>query len=134
MGTTTNLYIFRPATPAADVLRERAISCISELSASNDIGFTLAYRLAVGAGCAPTKHPDNLTPAEQEALLDLNLVMQSWRELGDCRPPQDHVEFLSSLGRLGGRNSFVCGHLTAWGRKIVERYDAEAEARSIRSQ
>lgn len=133
MGSTTNLHIFRPPTPAANVLRERAISCLLELKASNDIRFPLAYRLAVGAPCLDSKTPDNLTPAECEAVLDLTLAMQGWRETGDVRPPQDHLEVIACLSRLGGRNSFVCGHLTAQGRKIVERYDAEAEARAIRS-
>ena len=130
---TSNLYIFRP-TPAANVLRDRAITCITELSVSNGIGFELAYQLAVGVRCTPAKHPDNLTPAEEEALLDLNLVMQSWKAVGDIRPPQDHFEFLSALQRLGCRASFMLGRLTKQGQRITERYKAERERRAVRYQ
>lgn len=132
MDKQTNLHIFRP-TPVADVLRSRAISCITELSVSNGIGFELAYELAVGIRCPPAKHPDNVTPAEAEALLDLNLVMQSWKGVGDIRPPQDHFEFLSVLQRMGCcRASFMLGRLTKQGERITERYNAELENRPVR--
>ena len=130
---TTNLVIFRP-TPAHAVLRERAHECITKLSASNGIGFKLAYTMAVGAPCAQTKHPDNLTPPEEEALLDLGLVLQAWGATGDCRPPQDHIEFLEALRRIGGRPSFMSGRLTRQGKKIVERYDAAHTGRPVRYQ
>lgn len=146
MDKQTNLYILRPmpgadapkgragTCPTHDVLRGRAISCITELSVSNGIGFELAYQLAVGVRCAPAKHPDNLTSAEEEALLDLNLVMQSWKGVGDLRPPQDHFEFLSVLQRIGCRASFMVGRLTRQGERITERYNAERERRAIRHQ
>lgn len=133
MDTNTNLVIFRP-TPVRDVLRDRAISCVTELSASNGIGFDTAYTMAVGAPCPRAKNPDNLTPPEEEALLDLNLVMQSWRETGDVRPPQDHIEFLNVLYRIGGRASFMVGRLTRCGKNIAERYDAERARRPVRYQ
>ncbi len=133
MDRQTNIRIFRP-TPVRDVLNERAISCIAELSENNGIHFELAYQMAVGSRCASTKHPGNLTPPEMEALFDLNLVMHAWRETGDMRPPQDHLEFLSVLRRICGRVSFIGGVLTRVGQNIVERYDAELERRPCRYQ
>lgn len=126
--------VIRLPTPVRDILESRAISSISELRTVHSIEFGLAYELAVGRAPGGVTTPETLKPPEMEAFLDLLLAMQEWYGTGDVRPPQDHLEVLGVLRRIGGRVCYIGGTLTRHGASIVERYEAERGRRPIRSR
>ncbi len=125
--------VFR-MTPVRDVLEARAVDCLATLRTRDSIEFELAYLLAVGCPAPKGKDSSTLVPPEMEALLDLGMVMGNWRSTHDVRPPENHLEVLSSLRRIGGRAHFIGGVLTQEGRDVVERYDAERDGTTIPSK